>query len=142
MDAVTKATAQAVAQEIKTAVTAVLAKHNLQEGSISIKYGDSFKFTVEGFAVELVNGVNMKSPDVIAYEKFGHVGFINEKSCVLFAKIGTEFTANGAKFKFAGIRARGKNRIIGVLATDSSSQFIFSDSIIPKLNEASHAVTK
>ena len=39
MDAVNKATAQAVSAEIKQAVEAILAKHNLEVTKLTTKYG-------------------------------------------------------------------------------------------------------
>lgn len=143
-EAVSKATTQAVTAEIQKALEPILKKHNLNLTKLTSKYGDLYGLTITAAAVDLNDdGINMSDPDVISYLRNGYYGQIikanNDLDFVqLTAKIGTRVKLNSKAYVFAGVRARGKNRIIMNSLTDGKT-YVFADSVIPTLNEASQA---
>lgn len=143
---VTRELSSAITDEIREAVDAVLAKHGLAATKHSTRYGDLYKFTVEACPATVdENGVNHSAPDAIAYTRFGYYGYVSgvtpngaETLISLVAPIGTVFASNGRDFAFAGVRARGTKKILGLeLAT--KREFAFADSVIPKINKAAEA---
>lgn len=136
MDAVSREKTREVVAEINAAVQEILKKHNLQLTKQTAKFGDEFGYTVAASAIQVnEDGINILSPDVVAYERNGYFAFWGNEYQPLTAPIGTKFTINGKTYAFAGIKSRGKLKIIGV-ETVSKKGFLFADSIVPKLNEA------
>lgn len=140
-DSVSKDKAQQISKEINDAVKVIMAKHGLLLTKQTTGYGDSYKFSIQATEVRLnADGINLASEDVIAYERFGYgvpSGVVNQWDA-LTAKIGTRFMSNGKTFAFAGVKARGKMKIVAV-NVDTKQMFTFPDSAIHKINEASAA---
>jgi hypothetical protein len=141
MEAVAKATAQAVSAEIKEAVDAILAKHNLQVNKLNTKYGDLYEFKIQASPINLnEDGINMTSTEVLDYQRFGYYAtVITPDKKVEFASvtapIGTKVKLNGKVYAFAGIRSRGKNKLIFKCVADGKN-YVFSDQAILELNKA------
>jgi hypothetical protein len=143
MDAVAKATAQAVSAEIKQAVEAILAKHNLEVTKLTTKYGDSFGFNLQASPLNLnEDGINMSSQEVINFQRFGYSAFIG--NCLgagmgdiveVTATIGTKVTVKGKMYAFAGVRSRGKDKLVFKCITDGKT-YVFPDTMVPFLNKA------
>lgn len=152
-ESVTKDKARLVSAEISEAVKEIVAKHGLKLTKQSSAYGDVYKFTIEAVEVKLnKDGINLLTPEVVAYERFGYTGayelpaksvdpvsgrsFQPMEFVTLTAKIGTHFVSGGKTYAFGGVRSRGKKKIIGVEVSTKTS-YVFADSVIPKINEAS-----
>ena len=141
MEAVSREKTREVVAEINAAVLEILKKHNLKLTKQTGKFGDEFGYSVTASAIQVnEDGINILSPDVVAYERNGYFAVWGEQGvdsdyAHLTAPIGTKFVSNGKTFAFAGIKSRGKLKIIGV-ETVSKTSFLFADSIAKKLNEA------
>ena len=141
MDAVSREKTREVVAEINAAVLEILEKHNLKLTKQTGKFGDEFGYSVTASAIQVnEDGINILSPDVVAYERNGYFAVwgnagVDQDCTHLTAPIGTKFVSNGKTFAFAGIKSRGKLKIIGV-ETVSKTSFLFADSIAKKLNEA------
>ena len=141
MDAVSREKTREVVAEINAAVMEILEKHNLQLTKQTGKFGDEFGYSVTASAIQVnEDGINILSPDVVAYERNGYWAYwgkvgVDSDFAQLTAPIGTKFVSNGKTYAFAGIKSRGKLKIIGV-ETVSKKSFLFPDSIAKKLNEA------
>lgn len=100
---VDKQTAQQVTAEIEAALQGILAKHGMEQGKVSVKYGEFYKVTFEATPVALNdNGVNINTPDAQSWIYAGEFrGFENPASV-----LGTTFTMNGRTFKFIGYNDR------------------------------------
>jgi len=145
MDAVDKATAQAVSAEIKQAVEAILAKHNLEVTKLTTKYGDMFGFNLQASPLNLnEDGINMSSQEVINFQRFGYSAFVADNGGAgttmgdfvqVTATIGTRVTLKGEVYAFAGVRSRGKDKLVFKCITNGKS-YVFADNIVPLLNKA------
>ena len=141
MDAVSREKTREVVAEINAAVLEILEKHNLKLTKQTGKFGDEFGYTVSASAIQVnEDGINILSPEVVAYQRNGYWAYwgkagVDSDYTTLTAPIGTKFVSNGKTFAFAGIKSRGKLKIIGV-ETVSKQSFLFADSIAKKLNEA------
>lgn len=136
MDAVSRELADKVSGEIRAAALTVLAKHGLKATKMNTKYGDSFGLNITAVATKLdENGVNLTSAEAILYERYGHYGLVNGATVKLTAKLGAKFDSRGRKFMFAGVRSRGKSRILAKCEQDGKD-YVFADTIIPTLNKA------
>jgi hypothetical protein len=137
---ITEQQCKALAAEIKKATSAVLAKHGMEITKTSAQYGDSFKISISAVAVQTdkTTGVNMKSPEVSLYQKYGYTGYTSDfKELVLKAKIGTQFRHGNRTFVFAGVKGgRGRSQVT-VLEKGTGVKYFFNDAIIPTLNAAS-----
>lgn len=134
---VSKELTQKVSAEIQSAIAPILAKHGLTLTKFTSKYGDSYGVSISASPVIIdESGVNTASNEAIYYTRFGYASFSfeNGESVRLTAKLGTKFQSGGKEYKFVGIRARGKNKII---AQRDGKSFVFADTIIPTLNKAS-----
>jgi hypothetical protein len=134
---VSKEKCSEVSREIDAAIMDIFAKHNLKVTKRASKYGDNYEFKVVAEAIMISeDGINLASPDVIAYNRFGYtayLGIANRDMVQLKAPIGTKFESNGKTFAFAGVRSRGKNKILAV-EQESKKTFIFADAIISRIN--------
>ena len=136
-DAVSRELTQKVSAEIEAAIIPILKKHGLKCTKFSSKFGDLYGLTVSAVTVNLSDeGINLNSAEAIGYSRFGHYAFVNGESLKLTAKLGTKFESRGRKFVFAGIRARGKNKIVAKCESDGKD-YVFADVIIPTINGAS-----
>jgi len=141
MDAVSREKTREVVAEINAAVLEILKKHNLKLTKQTGKFGDEFGYTVAASAIQVNDdGINILSPEVVAYQRNGYWAYwgkagVDSDYTELTAPIGTKFVSNGKTYAFAGIKSRGKMKIIGV-ETVSKTSFLFADSIAKKLNEA------
>jgi hypothetical protein len=144
MEAVAKATAQAVSAEIKEAVEAILAKHNLEVTKLTTKYGDVFAFNLQASPLNLnEDGINMTSAEVIDYQRNGYGAFISDDKggsvmgdfVEVTAPIGTKVTLKGKVYAFAGVRSRGKNKLVFKCITDGKT-YVFEDRMVLELNKA------
>ena len=133
-----------VSREIEAAILDIFAKHNLKVTKRASKYGDSYEFKIVAEALMISeDGINLASPDVIYYNRFGHEGDPIYKTQgegkvlvsyeKLTAPIGTKFASGGKVFAFAGVRSRGKNKILGV-CQETKKTFVFADTIIKFIN--------
>lgn len=143
-NAVSKATTEAVSKEIMEAVNRVLAKHNLKTTKVTSKYGDMYALNIQATAVMLnEDGINMASPDVLDYQRNGYIGHVvNPDSTMNFptltAPIGTRIQYQGKVYAFAGVRSRGKNKLVMQCLSDGK-EYAFPDQFIIKLNEVALA---
>jgi len=137
MEAISKEKAKEITAEIHAAVAEILEKHKLQVTKEVSGYGDEYGFNLKAIAIKLnEDGINLLSPDVTAYNRFGYGTAVGTEWVNLVAKIGTRFTASGKTFAFAGVGSRGKKKIIGIEVISKKS-FIFDDLIIATINKAS-----
>ena len=126
-----------VSREINAAILDIFAKHNLKVTKTASKYGDNYEFKIVAEAQMISeDGINLASPDVIYYNRFGHTAYLGvsiQDMVQLTAPIGTKFESNGKTFAFAGVRSRGKNKILGV-CQETKKTFVFADTIIKFIN--------
>jgi len=136
MTTVTKQQCTAITADIKKAVGTILAKHGLEFSKLSAQYGDMFGISIKAVAVQKdkKTGVNMKSPEVSLYLKYGYHAFQYGQ---LKAKIGTAFKHDGYTFVFAGIRGGSGRQQIVCLDKATGTKYFFGDSVIPIINQAS-----
>jgi len=135
---VSKEKCSEVSREINAAIMDIFAKHNLKVTKTASKYGDNYEFKIVAEAQMISeDGINLASPDVIYYNRFGHTAWADgarwEDRVELTAPIGTKFESNGKTFAFAGVRSRGKNKILAV-EQESKKTFIFADAMISRIN--------
>jgi hypothetical protein len=134
---VSKEKCSEVSREIDAAISFIFEKHNLKVTKRASKYGDNYEFKIVAEAQMISeDGINLASPDVIYYNRFGYtayLGIANRDIVQLKAPIGTKFSSGGKTFAFAGVRSRGKNKILGV-CQETKKTFIFADTIINYLN--------
>lgn len=126
-----------VSQEIEAAIMGIFAKHDLKVTKRASKYGDNYEFKIVAEALMISeDGINLASPDVVYYNRFGHTAYLGvsiQDMVKLTAPIGTKFESNGKTFAFAGVRSRGKNKILAV-EQESKKTFIFADAMISRIN--------
>ena len=126
-----------VSQEIEAAIMDIFAKYDLKVTKRASKYGDNYEFKIVAEALMISeDGINLASPDVVYYNRFGYtayLGIANRDIVQLTAPIGTKFESNGKTFAFAGVRSRGKNKILAV-EQESKKTFIFADAMISRIN--------
>jgi len=126
-----------VSREINAAIMDIFAKHNLKVTKTASKYGDNYEFKIVAEAQMISeDGINLASPDVIYYNRFGHTAYLGvsiQDEIKLTAPIGTKFASGGKVFAFAGVRSRGKNKILGV-CQETKKTFVFADTIIKFIN--------
>lgn len=126
-----------VSREINAAIMDIFAKHNLKVTKTASKYGDNYEFKIVAEAqIISEDGINLASPDVIYYNRFGHTAYLGvsiKDEIELTAPIGTKFASGGKVFAFAGVRSRGKNKILGV-CQETKKTFVFADTIIKFIN--------
>ncbi len=126
-----------VSREIDAAIADIFAKHNLKVTKRASKYGDNYEFKVVAEALMISeDGINLASPDVVYYNRFGYTAWLGanlEDRVQLTAPIGTKFVSGGKTYAFAGVRSRGKNKILAV-EQESKKTFIFADAMIKFIN--------
>lgn len=133
-----------VSQEIEAAIMDIFAKYDLKVTKRASKYGDNYEFKIVAEALMISeDGINLASPDVVYYNRFGHEGAPIYKTQddgkvlvsyeKLVAPIGTKFESGGKTYAFAGVRSRGKNKILAV-EQESKKTFIFADAMIKFIN--------
>ena len=126
-----------VSREINAAIMDIFAKHNLKVTKTASKYGDNYEFKIVAEAQMISeDGINLASPDVIYYNRFGHTAYLGvsiQDEIKLTAPIGTKFASGGKVFALAGVRSRGKNKILGV-CQETKKTFVFADTIIKFIN--------
>jgi len=134
---VSKEKCSEVSREIEAAIMDIFAKHDLKVTKRASKYGDSYEFKIVAEALMISeDGINLASPDVVYYNRFGYTTWLGtslESRVELTAPIGTKFESNGKTFAFAGVRSRGKNKILAV-EQESKKTFIFADAMISRIN--------
>ena len=136
-EVVSKELTKKVSAELQAAILPILEKHGLKVTKFNSKYGDLYGLTISAVTVNLSkDGINLNSAEAVGYSRFGHYAFVNGESLKLTAKLGTKFESRGRKFVFAGIRARGKNKIVAKCESDGKD-YVFADVIIPTINGAS-----
>jgi len=134
---VSKEKCSEVSREIEAAIMDIFAKHDLKVTKRASKYGDNYEFKIVAEALMISeDGINLASPDVIYYNRFGHTAYLGvsiQDEIKLTAPIGTKFASGGKVFAFAGVRSRGKNKILGV-CQETKKTFVFADTIIKFIN--------
>jgi hypothetical protein len=134
---VSKEKCSEVSREIEAAIMDIFAKHDLKVTKRASKYGDNYEFKIVAEAQMISeDGINLASPDVIYYNRFGHTAYLGvsiQDEIKLTAPIGTKFSTGSKTYAFAGVRSRGKNKILGV-CQDTKKTFVFADTIIKLLN--------
>jgi len=136
-EAVSRGLTKKVSQEIEAAILPILERNGLKLTKFNAKYGDLYGLNISAVTVNLSeDGINLNSAEAISYSRFGHYGFVNGESLKLTAKLGTKFESRGRKFVFAGIRSRGKNKIVAKCENDGK-EYVFADTVIPSINGSS-----
>lgn len=139
MEAVSRELTQKVSKEIQEAILPILEKHGLKATKFNSKYGDSYGLSIAAVSIQLdENGVNLNSAEAILYQRFGYTAWLGKSlddRVELKAKLGTKFTSAGKEYVFAGIRSRGKNKIVAKGKSDGKD-YVFADSIVTTLNKA------
>jgi hypothetical protein len=134
---VSKETANAVAKELQTVITEVLAKHGLSAPKVSIGYGEWFDMKIVSSALTLgPNGVNLTSKEATYYTKFGHTYYKSEgdfEGTELKAPLGMLFGPD-MKYAFAGIDSKKRKNPIVALDTTTGKIVFFEESIVTRLN--------
>ena len=134
---VSKEKCSEVSREIEAAIMDIFAKHDLKVTKRASKYGDNYEYKIVAEALMISeDGINLASPDVIYYNRFGHTAYLGvsiQDEIKLTAPIGTKFASGGKVFAFAGVRSRGKNKILGV-CQETKKTFVFADTIIKFIN--------
>ena len=134
---VSKEKCSEVSREIEAAIMDIFAKHDLKGTKRASKYGDNYEYKIVAEALMISeDGINLASPDVIYYNRFGHTAYLGvsiQDEIKLTAPIGTKFASGGKVFAFAGVRSRGKNKILGV-CQETKKTFVFADTIIKFIN--------
>lgn len=136
-EAVSKELTKKVSAELEAAILPILKKHGLKVTKFTSKYGDLYGLSITAVTVNLSEeGINLNSAEAVGYSRFGHYAFVNGESLQLTAKLGTKFESRGRTFVFAGIRSRGKNKIVAK-CEDDGKEYVLSDTLIPTINGAS-----
>lgn len=136
-EAVSRELTKKVSQEIEAAILPILERNGLKLTKFNAKYGDLYGLNISAITMNVSeDGINLNSPEAIGYSRFGHYGFVNGESIQLTAKLGTKFESRGRKFVFAGIRSRGKNKIVAK-CEDDGKEYVFADTVIRSINGAS-----
>ena len=140
-----KATALAVAEEMRTAIDAILEKHGLQLEDRKIGYGDYFDFKIKAVPViKGTNGVNMASQEATSYIKFGYQGIVQDGTqfgtpTTLTAELGTIFDIDGVEYVFAGVNPRKRKFPIVAIRKFDGASMGFPDGVINRINASSKA---
>lgn len=136
-EAVSRELTKKVSAEIQAAILPILEKNGLKITKFNSKYGDLYGLTISAVTLNLSeDGINLNSTEAVGYSRYGHYGFVNGETLQLTAKLGTKFEVRGRKFVFAGIRSRGKNKIVAKCENDGKD-YVFADTTIPTINGAS-----
>lgn len=134
---VSKETANAVAKELQTVITEVLAKHGLSAPKVSIGYGEWFDLKVVASALTLgPNGVNLTSKEATYYTKFGYTHYEGDadfEGKELKAPLGMLFGPD-KKYAFAGIDSKKRKNPIVALDTTTGKIVFFDSNIVTRLN--------
>lgn len=152
-DAVSKAESQAISDEIKEAVLAILAKHNLKVESIKTGYGDNYLFKIEAGKPKIGNnGVDLNSKDATYFLRFGYTTFGTGNWKPVETDLGTKYLSDGIKLEaelgqefqygkdtyfFAGVNPRKKLPIVAISKT-TGKFYALADSAVSMINEAAN----
>lgn len=133
-----KTKATQVAQEMKEAINAILAKHGLQVSATKMGYGEWYEYKVTAVAIaEGPNGVNLATKEAQYYEKFGWQVYgqaPNFEVTELKAPLGTGFTHGGKKYAFAGVAPQRKKYPIVAINLATKEQVFFPEAVVPIIN--------
>jgi hypothetical protein len=131
---VTRQQAQKLMQELDKAVREVFKNNKLELAKQSSTFGESFSYKVQAVAVrKSSSGINLATPEVKLYEKYGYFFIDNCKQVQLKAKIGKKFNFDNRQFIFAGIRGgSGKSQVVCI---SNGKKYYFTDEIIKVLNK-------
>lgn len=135
---ITKAAAQAVANELEVEIKKVLALHGMEVSNFSTKYGAWFEMKLAASPLlRGANGVNLNSPEAEYFTRYGYRAYgVASHGVELTAPLGTLFESKGETYAFAGIAAkRRKFPIVGRNIEDGSIVF-FTEALITRLNAA------
>ena len=152
-DAVTKAESQAISDEIKEAVLAILAKHGLVTEKIRTAYGDNYSFKIEAGKPKIgKNGVDLNSEAATYYTRYGYtsMGTGNWKEVKtekgthyvgdgtkLEAELGQEFQYGNKTYYFAGVNPRKKLPIVAISA-ENGKFYALADAAVVLINESAN----
>ena len=132
MKDVSKATAQAIIEELGPIVKEVLTRHGLEAPKLKWSYGAWFELKATAAVLELgPHGVNMESKEASYYNSFGFSG--------LDAPIGTVFSAKGETYVFAGIAAKRPKYPIYALNISTNTYTFFQGGAVKIINAAALA---
>jgi hypothetical protein len=147
MNYVSKATAQAIIDELGPAINEVLTRHGLEAPKLQWKYGDWLELKATASLLEVgPHGINLQAPEVRYYQEYGYKSYIDDKpgnikpSVKLEAPIGTLFSAKGGTYAFAGISTSRRKYPVRALNIETNAYTFFVPAIIRRINEAAGVV--
>lgn len=97
-----KVTCEMVMSDAKVALAEVFAKYGLEIGRVNGKYGDSIELRITGAKVQMEGGVNVATPEAIAFKRYARGMNIDENA------LGETFTSGGREFVLTGYLVRGQ----------------------------------
>ena len=121
---VSRALAEQITDELEKAAMAIFAKHGLERGKVSTKYGELYSLKIEAQAVEVgPNGINLASVEARDYTRFGKMYDLPE------GLLGKTFSFNGTEYAFAGIATSRSKYPIYVRNMSTGKYSFFQESI-------------
>jgi len=149
MNYVSKATAQAIIDELGPAINEVLTRHGLEAPKLQWKYGDWLELKATASLLEVgPHGINLQAPEVRYYQEYGYKSYIDRSTpdnpmrpaVKLEAPIGTLFSAKGGTYAFAGISTSRRKYPVRALNIETNTYTFFVPAIIRRINEAAGVV--
>ena len=128
---ITRQTAITVAAEVEAAVAAIFAAHGLVKPKVKTTYGDLLRIALES-SPDVVgdNGVNIASPEAIAYAKF-HAHYdlpVNG--------LGVKFFSQGKEFVLTGLSPNRPKYPINAFCPADGKSYKFGQSVAAKVTAA------
>lgn len=127
-------TAVTVAKEVEAAVAAIFAAHGLAAPKVKTTYGDYLKIALESSPeVKGDNGVNIASPEALAYKRYHAVYDLPENG------LGVKFFSQGKEFVVTGLSPNRPKYPINAVCTADGKSYKFGTTIATKITAAAGA---
>ena len=125
---ITRQTAITVAAEVEAAVAAIFAAHGLVKPKVKTTYGDYLKVVLES-SPEVVgdNGVNIASPEAIAYAKYHTIYGLPANG------LGAKFFSQGKEFVVTGLYPNRPKFPVNAMCLTDGKSYKFGESIAAKV---------
>ena len=128
---ITRQTAVTVAAEVEAAVAAIFAAHGLVKPKVKTTYGDYLKVVLES-SPEVVgdNGVNIASPEAIAYAKYHTIYGLPANG------LGAKFFSQGKEFVVTGLSPNRPKFPVNAMCLTDGKSYKFGQSVAAKVTAA------
>jgi hypothetical protein len=130
-----------VSLEIEAAIMDIFAKHDLKVTKRASKYGDNYEFKIVAEAQMISeDGINLASPDVIYYNRFGHTAYLGvsiQDMVQTHSPYRHEVRERWQNLRFRRRSVAWEKQNLRCLSRRAKKTFVFSDAIIKFMNSKS-----